>query len=175
MRRGRWHCRRTATLLVLGTAADPREYLIQDYSLEPHYYLAVMRLHPDGTLDRTFGREGRRVFRVGEQYYGMEYDVNSASAILQVARNGRIYISYHANVPVAVLSADGFIESVNASAPAQDPVARELEVVLEFIDDAGQRLLAEDADEAVALDRGGKWYRTGQAFTKSAEPKVPSP
>jgi len=39
-------------VLVLGTALDPREYLINDYMLEPHSYLAVIRLNADGTLPR---------------------------------------------------------------------------------------------------------------------------
>ena len=153
-------------VLVLGTAPDPTEYFDRDwdYTLEPHHYLAVIRLKRDGTLDRTFATGGRLVFRVGEADHDTEYDINSKASMLLVLSDGRIHVGYSPEVPVATIRPDGTIEAVYASAPYQEAVARELHVAIEFVNHRGEIFLTSDPDEAVMLDLGGTWIRTGRAY-----------
>jgi hypothetical protein len=165
-------------ILVLATALDPTEYLINDYLLEPHSYLAVIRLNEDGTLDRAFGNGGRVVFRVGQQEYSTEFDVNSRSAGLDVDGDGliRVSLQYPGDpyvVPVAQIRPDGTIKAVDATAPWQIRLRMQLEAFIEFANDGGKTYVTSDPDEAVLLDRGDTWYRTGRAF---GTPKaVPAP
>lgn len=155
---------RDGKILVLGTAPDPRENFFNDALLEPHYFLAVMRLHEDGTLDRKFGDGGRRVFRVGQHEHSLEFDVNSMASILEAQADGRILVGYQRTIPVAMLRPDGSIESVHASAPYQMAIWLGLKADLEFVNDDGEFLLTSDPDEAVMLDRARVWHRTGRAF-----------
>jgi len=43
-------------------------------------------------------------------------------------------------------------------------VVLELQAQIEFMNDQGELFLTSDPDEAVMLDRGDTWYRTGRAF-----------
>ncbi|HYC36248.1 MAG TPA: delta-60 repeat domain-containing protein [Usitatibacter sp.] len=158
-------------VLVFGTAPDPTEYGVPDWSLEPHHYLAVIRLNNDGTLDETFGDRGRRVFRVGEAEHGVEYDVNSLARRLQVLDDGRILVSHTRDNPIAVamIRSDGSVEWVAPSTPRQSAVAMGWGVEIEFTNGRGDFLLVSDPDQAVALDLGREWYRTGRA---TGEPVV---
>jgi hypothetical protein len=158
-------------VLVLGTALDPTENLIRDwdYLLEPHSYLAVIRLDRDGTLDRTFATRGRLVFRLGVVQHSVEHDVNSWTNRIEVLAEGRIRVSLkydrdNYSIPVAQILPDGTIEAVYASAPLQVGGAVEFHAVIEFTNGRGDLYLSSDPDEAITLDRGGIWYRTGRAF-----------
>lgn len=154
-------------ILVLGTAPDPAEnrgdFIARGgypYSFEPHHHLAVIRLNPDGSLDRSFNAGGRFVFRVGEVTDGQEYTINSEASSLKVRADGRIVIG-----AVAELAPDGRIEVVTASFFGTLP-ATEISVALEFVNHRGQFFLTADPDEALFVDRGfaGAWSRTGYAF-----------
>ena len=159
-------------LLVLGTAPDPTEYLIVDYMLEPHYYVGVIRLNADGTIDRGFAEQGRRVLRVGWQDYSTEYDSNSRASALKLFADGRILVSCCrgygyasvATVPVEQLRPDGSIMAVYATAPSQEGIAFRLDAMLEFVNENGELFATSDPDLAVMLDRSGAWFRTGRAF-----------
>lgn len=155
-------------IVVLGTTLDPAEYGIRSNVLEPHSYLAVLRLNSDGSLDRTFATGGRLVFRIGEPIhvpglYSAESDVNSRASGLAVRADGRIRVR---PIPgrgnVALLRSDGTMEQVQPVFGAGD-VAFELHASIEFINDRGEYFMTSDPDEAVMLDRSGTWYRTGRA------------
>jgi hypothetical protein len=151
-------------ILVLGTTLDPTEDVIRDndWLLEPHSYLAVIRLNGDGTLDRTFATGGRLVFRLGPEIHSEESDINSRPSVLEVLADGTIRVSTsdgrNHNYPVARIRPEGTIEWV-----AVKP-ALELHVAIEFVNDRGDRYVTSDPDEAVMFDLSDTWYRTGRAF-----------
>jgi hypothetical protein len=156
-------------VLVLGTALDPTEFLDRnwDYMLEPHSYLAVIRLNDNGTLDRTFANNGRLVFRVGRVRHSEEWDVNSRASGLEVLADStiRVILSYPGSTyvtPVARIRPDGTIEAVEMGAPER--VAVGLQAAIEFINAGGDYYLTSDPDEIVMFDLSSTWWRTWRAF-----------
>jgi hypothetical protein len=161
-------------VLLLGTALDPTEYLIQDYMLEPHSYLALTRLNADGSLDPTFATAGRLVFRVGELIYSVEYSINSVASGIVVQPDGKIRIIYiEGKVPVALVRSDGTIEWTYASAPMQGDAAIEFSAAIEFVNEKGELFLAGNPDEAVRLDMSGVWYGQGAPSPPRVSPGSP--
>jgi uncharacterized delta-60 repeat protein len=115
-------------IVVGGNAADPTGWLDPlCYPAFCKYYPALVRLNPDGTLDRTFNGNGRLTLEIGDANRGSDVQDYGILTGLELQPDGKIVIrSDTTSTAVARVNPDGTLDQ---SFVGTDKVARELRYV----------------------------------------------
>lgn len=156
-------------ILVLGVAPDPAEY-DQYPAFRDHFYLGVIRLNKDGTIDTSFNGTGRLIFHVGEAVKGVGDDASIWPSGIEVREDGKIVVfstdAAGMRRDTARVDPDGTLDASFPASAQTRPREIEFVVILEYVNLRDQYFLASNTEELVLLDSGTSpgWHRTGYSF-----------